>query len=93
MRRTKIYKLISDLHFIGIGHGDLEPRNIVRDSEGSFKIIDFSMCWFHDCPGIKTVNGIHVSQLTIAHGMENRVHGLAGVAGLVGSAENSNTCI
>ncbi|KAJ4473890.1 hypothetical protein J3R30DRAFT_3684842 [Lentinula aciculospora] len=51
--KSAIYKLISDLHYLGIGHGDLEPRNVVRNSEGSYKIIDFDKWWFHDCPGIK----------------------------------------
>ncbi|KAH9964387.1 hypothetical protein BGW80DRAFT_1438550 [Lactifluus volemus] len=40
--RSKVYKLVQDLHRIGIAHEDLEPRNIVRTHGGGFLLIDFS---------------------------------------------------
>ncbi|KAM6493283.1 hypothetical protein JOM56_011417 [Amanita muscaria] len=40
--RSQVYKLVQDLHRIGIRHGDLEPRNIGRARGGGFCLIDFS---------------------------------------------------
>ena len=42
--RSQVYKLVQDLHRIGIIHGDLEPRNIARarGGGGEFFLIDFS---------------------------------------------------
>ena len=34
--RFQVYKLVRDLHRIGIIHGDLEPRNVARTREGLF---------------------------------------------------------
>ncbi|KAK0465880.1 kinase-like domain-containing protein [Desarmillaria tabescens] len=51
--KVQIFNMISALHRIGIEHCDLEPRNIVRTADGSYKIIDLSSSSFHDCPGIK----------------------------------------
>ncbi|KAL5522766.1 hypothetical protein ACEPAG_8784 [Sanghuangporus baumii] len=54
--RLRIFELLSALHKIGIVHRGIEPRNIVRSSDGSLKIIDFSQAGFHDCPGIREVS-------------------------------------
>lgn len=47
--RTQIYKLVQDLHNIGIVHKDLEPRNILRVRGGGFRLIDFSESRKHVC--------------------------------------------
>ncbi|KIL58963.1 hypothetical protein M378DRAFT_27259 [Amanita muscaria Koide BX008] len=47
--RSQIYKLVQDLHRIGIVHEDLEPRNIARTREGGFYLIDFSESRRHIC--------------------------------------------
>ncbi|KAF8339291.1 hypothetical protein F5887DRAFT_1062844 [Amanita rubescens] len=51
--RSQVYKLVRDLHRIGITHGDLEPRNIARTREGGFCLIDFSESRRHTCKGGK----------------------------------------
>jgi serine/threonine protein kinase len=47
--RLQSYKLVEDLHRIGIVHEDLEPRNIVRTRGGGFHLIDFSESRRHIC--------------------------------------------
>ena len=47
--RSDVYKLVQDLHSIGIVHKDLEPRNIVRTHGGGFLLIDFSESRKHVC--------------------------------------------
>ncbi|KAF8495478.1 hypothetical protein F5888DRAFT_1711201 [Russula emetica] len=47
--RFDVYKLVQDLHSIGIVHEDLEPRNIVRTHGGGFLLIDFSESRKHVC--------------------------------------------
>jgi tRNA A-37 threonylcarbamoyl transferase component Bud32 len=47
--RSDVFKLVQDLHSIGIVHGDLEPRNIVRTHGGGFLLIDFSESRKHVC--------------------------------------------
>ncbi|KIL54824.1 hypothetical protein M378DRAFT_174006 [Amanita muscaria Koide BX008] len=47
--RSQVYKLVQDLHRIGIRHGDLEPRNIGRVRGGGFCLIDFSDSRRHNC--------------------------------------------
>ncbi|KAM6493292.1 hypothetical protein JOM56_011426 [Amanita muscaria] len=47
--RSQVYKLVQDLHRIGIMHGDLEPRNIGRVRGGGFCLIDFSESRRHNC--------------------------------------------
>jgi RIO-like serine/threonine protein kinase len=39
--RSQIYRLVQDLHSIGVVHGDLELRNVVRVHGGGFRLIDF----------------------------------------------------
>ncbi|KAF8815478.1 hypothetical protein BYT27DRAFT_7333909 [Phlegmacium glaucopus] len=51
--RSQVYKLVRDLHRIGITHEDLEPRNIARAREGGFCLIDFSESKRHTCKGSK----------------------------------------
>jgi tRNA A-37 threonylcarbamoyl transferase component Bud32 len=40
--------MAQDLHSIGIKHGDLEPRNVMRLG-GGFCLIDFSQSRKHNC--------------------------------------------
>jgi len=47
--RSEVYKLVQDLHRIGIVHKDLEPRNIGRTRGGGFCLIDFSESRRHVC--------------------------------------------
>ena len=47
--RSQVYKLVQELHSIGIIHGDLDPRNIVRAYGGGFRLIDFSESRRHIC--------------------------------------------
>ena len=51
--RSQVYKLVQDLHRIGIAHEDLEPRNIARARESGFCLIDFSESRMHICKGSK----------------------------------------
>ncbi|KIM80579.1 hypothetical protein PILCRDRAFT_73114 [Piloderma croceum F 1598] len=46
--RYQVYKLVQDLHSVGITHEDLEPRNIVR-AHGGFLLISFSESRRHIC--------------------------------------------
>ena len=51
--RDQIFKLVQNLHSIGIVHQDLEPRNIIRTRQGGFRLIDFTESRKHiceDCP-------------------------------------------
>ena len=47
--RSQVYKLVQDLHRIGVVHGDLEPRNIGRACGGRFYLLDFSESRSHVC--------------------------------------------
>ena len=47
--RSQVYKLVQDLHTIGIMHEDLEPQNIARVQGGGFRLIDFSQSRRHIC--------------------------------------------
>ena len=47
--RSDVYKLVQDLHRIGVVHEDLEPRNIVRTHGSGFLLIDFSESRKHVC--------------------------------------------
>ncbi|KAM6493293.1 hypothetical protein JOM56_011427 [Amanita muscaria] len=47
--RSQVYKLVQDLHRIGIMHGDVEPWNIGRVRGGGFCLIDFSESRRHNC--------------------------------------------
>ncbi|KAN0102364.1 hypothetical protein V8E52_012018 [Russula decolorans] len=46
---VQVYKLVKDLHSIGIVHRDLEPRNVTRAPGGGFYLIDFSQSRKHIC--------------------------------------------
>jgi serine/threonine protein kinase len=48
-RRAQVYKLVQDLHRLGVVHEDLEPRNVVRTHGGGFRLIDFSQSRRHTC--------------------------------------------
>ena len=39
--------LVYNLHSLGIAHGDLEPRNIVRTDDGKLLLIDFTESRMH----------------------------------------------
>ncbi|KAH9039312.1 hypothetical protein EDB85DRAFT_2287134 [Lactarius pseudohatsudake] len=47
--QTRVYKLVGDLHRVGIVHGDLEPRNVARVPGGGFRLINFSGSRSHTC--------------------------------------------
>ncbi|KAF8461811.1 kinase-like domain-containing protein [Russula ochroleuca] len=47
--QAQVYKLVQDLHSIGILHGDLEPQNVMRAIGGGFHLIDFSQSTRHNC--------------------------------------------
>ena len=38
------------LHRAGILHGDIEPQNVVRGSDGKLLFVDFSESSRHACP-------------------------------------------
>lgn len=60
--RVQVYRLVQDLHNIGIVHGDLAPRNVVRVKGGGFRLIDFSESTRnHSCKEIK------VGELCVPH--------------------------
>ncbi|KAK0184907.1 kinase-like domain-containing protein [Armillaria mellea] len=40
---------VKKLHSLGIMHGDLEPRNVARTREGTFKFFDFGRSEMHRC--------------------------------------------
>ena len=54
--------LVYGLHRLGIAHGDLEPRNVVRTDDGKFLLIDFTESSMHQ--GKKCV-AQHVRQLVV----------------------------
>ncbi|KAK7031586.1 hypothetical protein R3P38DRAFT_2522220 [Favolaschia claudopus] len=52
-QRHKLLATAERLHQAGIVHNDLEPCNVVQDSSGEVKIIDFDMAVDgHRCPGM-----------------------------------------
>ncbi|KAJ7241885.1 hypothetical protein B0H12DRAFT_1132865 [Mycena haematopus] len=51
----KLFNKVLDMHSAGVRHDDLEPRNVVQDSEGELKIIDFHVAEMnHRCRGKDT---------------------------------------
>ena len=54
--RIEAFKLVLELHEIGIAHCDLGPENFLRCDDGTFKIIDFTQGRFHECKGIRDVS-------------------------------------
>ncbi|KAK0478000.1 kinase-like domain-containing protein [Armillaria luteobubalina] len=40
---------VKKLHSLGVMHGDLEPRNVARTKEGTFKFFDFGRSEMHRC--------------------------------------------
>ncbi|KAK0214300.1 hypothetical protein IW262DRAFT_266938 [Armillaria fumosa] len=40
---------VKKLHSLGVMHGDLEPRNVARTREGTFKFFDFGQSEMHRC--------------------------------------------
>ena len=49
---------LQTLHQIGIVHGDLEPRNVMKTQDGVYKLIDFSDSAVHKCPETQTVRRV-----------------------------------
>jgi tRNA A-37 threonylcarbamoyl transferase component Bud32 len=45
--RLQIFELVYNLHSLGIVHGDLEPRNVVRTDGDEFLLIDFTESRMH----------------------------------------------
>ncbi|KAH9170940.1 hypothetical protein EDB89DRAFT_1222301 [Lactarius sanguifluus] len=70
LEQTQIYRLVWDLHRVGIVHGDLEPRNIARVPGGGFRLIDFSESVRHSCVEIsgKLNNRYKCSELRAMRG-------------------------
>ena len=60
--RLEIFNLVYDLHSLGIVHGDLEPRNVVRTDEGKLLLIDFTHSSRHRSESCVTQ---HVCQLVV----------------------------
>ncbi|KAJ7241960.1 hypothetical protein B0H12DRAFT_1236908 [Mycena haematopus] len=51
-QRHKLFAKVLEMHSAGVRHNDLEPRNVVQDSEGDLKIIDFHVAEInHRCRG------------------------------------------
>ncbi|KAK6978126.1 hypothetical protein R3P38DRAFT_2747069, partial [Favolaschia claudopus] len=51
-QRQELLTMAETMHRAGIVHNDLKPRNVVQDSSGEVKIIDFDMATKgHRCPG------------------------------------------
>ncbi|KAJ7232225.1 hypothetical protein B0H12DRAFT_1145718 [Mycena haematopus] len=47
-----LFAKVLEMHSAGVRHNDLEPRNVVQDSEGELKIIDFHVAEMnHRCRG------------------------------------------
>ncbi|EJD08100.1 uncharacterized protein FOMMEDRAFT_150779 [Fomitiporia mediterranea MF3/22] len=47
--RKELFNVISTLHGLGVYHDVLEPRNVARVGDRSFRIIDFTSSKLHDC--------------------------------------------
>jgi len=39
--RYQVFKLVYDVHTLGIAHQDLEPQNVVQTDDGKFLLIIF----------------------------------------------------
>ncbi|KAF7355579.1 Kinase-like protein [Mycena sanguinolenta] len=51
-QRQKLFAKVMEMHSAGVIHGDLEPRNVVEDSDRDLKIIDFHVAKMnHRCRG------------------------------------------
>ena len=55
--RISLFKAVIGLHALGISHDDLEPRNVTRHSDGTFKIIDFTQSHLHRSTGVQDFQG------------------------------------
>jgi len=51
LRRHNLYKALQSVHTVGIQHCDLEPRNVLRDEEGTVRLVDFAIAESHSCLG------------------------------------------
>lgn len=45
--RLQTFMLVYDLHCLGIAHGDIAPRSVVRTDNGKFLLIDFTESRVH----------------------------------------------
>ena len=53
--RRALFRIISDLHSVGVNHGDLSPRNVTCHPNGTLRIIDFTHSSVHKCTGFRKV--------------------------------------
>ncbi|KAJ3882478.1 hypothetical protein F5051DRAFT_394377 [Lentinula edodes] len=67
-RKYTLFKKVTELHSLGIQHGDLFPRNIFIDDEKVLRIVDFHRSmWKYICPGHK--NCVELTKLHEALGL------------------------
>ncbi|KAH8103235.1 hypothetical protein DFH11DRAFT_1521133 [Phellopilus nigrolimitatus] len=53
--KEHVLELAQELHALGVFHGDLESRNVVRTIAGGFSILDFNESRKHNCKEKKLV--------------------------------------
>ncbi|KAJ7868372.1 hypothetical protein B0H14DRAFT_2729980 [Mycena olivaceomarginata] len=52
--RRRLYGALTELHSVGVIHGDLTPRNVVRRSRGALCLVDFGQSTLrHICSGAR----------------------------------------
>ncbi|KAJ6474751.1 hypothetical protein C8R45DRAFT_1010519 [Mycena sanguinolenta] len=52
--RRRLYGALTELHSVGVVHGDLTPRNVVRRSRGALCLVDFGQSTLHHvCSGAR----------------------------------------
>ena len=79
------------IHYLGVYHGDLEPRNVVRKGWCRLKIIDFAFSDVdHMCPGwrecseLKRVwHELQLDRLTFFHQSVTQVGKFRSIAGII----------
>ncbi|GAA5917517.1 hypothetical protein JCM6882_007940, partial [Rhodosporidiobolus microsporus] len=49
---TEVFSLLTKLHLLGFEHNSFASRNVVRDSAGRFRLIDFERTECHTCEGV-----------------------------------------
>jgi tRNA A-37 threonylcarbamoyl transferase component Bud32 len=51
-RTQRLFAKAVEMHSVGVRHNDLVPRNVVQDSDGELRIIDFHVAKMrHRCSG------------------------------------------
>jgi RIO-like serine/threonine protein kinase len=51
MCRSNIFDILKSVHETGVYHDDVCEANIVVNSEGKLRLIDFNRAYKHQCPG------------------------------------------